>query len=122
VVFLVKSKIPLHEIISYIPVTIPLVSRCCSKNIYLCFVILIVLLLNISFTYFASSVCNVDLLKSFRVCPFKMKDIAGREFKLSILKPLYCLCMLRPHTPPSPTLSVNSPLLSFVCRLQSTLE
>ena len=56
-----------------------------------------------------------------KIVPF-IKDIAAREFKLSILKPLSYLCMLRPHTPPLPTLSVNSSFLSFVCRLQSTLE
>jgi hypothetical protein len=55
------------------------------------------------------------------IVPF-MKDIAAREFKLRILKSLSYLCMLRLHTPPSTTLSVDSSLLSFVCRLQTTLE
>jgi hypothetical protein len=37
-------------------------------------VIFITLLLNISFTYFESNVCNVKLLKFFRLCPFKLKQ------------------------------------------------
>jgi len=49
-----------------------------------------------------------------KIVPF-VTDNVVHKFKLNISKPLPYLCMLKLHTPPSPTLSKKSSFSIFVC-------